>query len=67
MDDEKSRGGLRIPSHTLTRHKAYTGLLNGDFWGAERPVDARFAPTGAERRLVVKEPCYAVDDGQGVT
>ena len=25
-----------VTSHTQTRHKAYTGLLNGDFWGSER-------------------------------
>ena len=23
-----------VTSHTLTRYKAYTGLLNGDFWGS---------------------------------
>ena len=37
------------------------------FGGAERPVDARFAPTGAERRLVTKEPVYAAGTGRDVT
>ena len=27
-------------------------------------MDARFAPTGAERRLEAKEPCYAAGTGQ---
>ena len=67
MDREKSRGGLRIPSHTLTIIYGITGLLH-----YESPLRSGRRKTSVHWTLCapkvsVQEPCVCLMSGQGVT